>query len=259
MKTLEPVATVTEIARAKPTLVIFDDDPVMLKQFAMQYDKDFTVIRVLVSNRDHEDLFVGDGTIRQQPDPRQAIAADDWEAQDAHREAPRDVRTILAGFRKHADDRTSTHSRYDADVEFYEAIAECDYGVSSKQEVADLLRSIKPNAVLSDMEMRKPTDYDATPEQQAADPEVVMGDHVMAMVKAFNPATPRAVHTTKYDVQESWPENRKAAQKTTRCVAETQAEKDGYLLRSKDPHGTKGLADELAGYFLGAPSAKRVV
>lgn len=252
MNTRTPDPIVTHINRAKPTLVIFDDDPIMLKQFAAQYDEQFTVIRVLVGNRNDDDLFLGGGKIRQQLQPEDIIAADDWEAQDAHRTEPRSVQGILEEFHKKSADRTSNHNRYDADVEYYEAVAECDYGVHRKDEVKQLLSQIKPDAVLSDMNMRNPQQSGTTAEQQAADPDVIMGDHVMAMVKAFDATIPRAVHTTKLDTQDSWPEARKEAKRSERHAAQAVAEQNGYRLFSKDEEGIKGIASEVTEYLLKA-------
>jgi|GEM_PF-4499867 len=250
MNTPTPTATVTHIAREKPVLVLFDDDPIMLKQFAAQYDTYFNVVRVLVDNRHDVDLFLGNGTIRQELLPGEGIAADDWEAQDAHRQVPRSVQSILQEFRKKSADRTSEHNRYDADIEYYEAVAACDYGVKSKDEVKQLLDQIKPNAVLSDMNMRATKNLGATPEAQAADPDVIMGHHVMAMVEALDPTIPKVVHTTKFDIQDAWSEPRKEAQRNLLNAAQMQAKHKGYRIYSKDEKGIKGVAAEVAAYLL---------
>jgi hypothetical protein len=191
----KPDTTVHAIERAKPRLLICDDDPVLLVRFAAQYRaRGYDVIPVMVSSG-FEDRLMQDGRMKQGEDVAPLNAFEE----PTHKDPVSTVASELA----HARDVAKYNSgeEYAARVTRFEAMQQITYGVVSKTQLRALMQEVKPDFVLSDREMRRPADPDIPAQEQAEDDDVLLGEHVMAMAAAVFPSAPRAIHTGKYTVQ----------------------------------------------------------
>lgn len=236
--------------RAKPRLIILDDDSVLLQRFTAQYRRHgYEVIPVLVADGNNDTLFV-DGRIRQ--GAAELPQAEEPTAQDPQRTVADELREaqrqVKADPLKH---------RFATDLAIYTAMQEFTYGVKSKHELRALLSELKPDCVLSDMQMRRPADPDASEEHQRADPDCIMGDHVMAMAKEILPNAARAIHTGQYTLSEDMIQNWDAHQiedmrsryQTLCAEANAQAQPHGYRVFAKDQKGHATTLNQVDAYF----------
>lgn len=190
-----PTKTVHAIERAKPRLLICDDDPQLLVRFTAQYRaRGYDVTPVMVSDG-YDDRLMQDGRIKQgePPPPHDAFA------EPEHRDPISTVASELAHARDVA--KYNSDEEYAARVARFEAMQQIEHGVTSKTQLRALLQELKPDFVLSDREMRRPADPDMPAHAQAEDDDVLLGEHVMDMAAALLPNAPRAIHTGQYTVQ----------------------------------------------------------
>ncbi|MFM9889303.1 MAG: hypothetical protein ACKVOE_01470 [Rickettsiales bacterium] len=186
--------------------MIFEDEATQLVKFRQTYEAmGFDVIPVLVAQH-CDDKYVKDGHINADAVRHDTI------------NMPEDSTSNLLDMR------------------------EIDLAVRSKSEVRELLATIKPDYVLSDLAMRMPLNREAPEEDNIADDDVVRGTDVMAIVKELAPKTPRAIHTTDFNglLYANVPNNperqaamRESGQNKLRAAQEL-GRREGYLIMPKD-------------------------
>lgn len=245
MSTSAPSSKVTSIAKAKPKLVIFDDNSRLLKAFVEKYEAlGYAVTGVYVSDGSFDHLM-SNGRFHR----GSALVSyvDDWRVQDAMQMAkqnddsavkpePMTVERALAEAQVKMENRHSRSPRERGMVQNCQGILQLPdtvYAVSSTQQAANILRQVDPDFVLSDLNMRKRS-------LVALDP--LMGTDVMAMAGEICPASVRVLHSSKYtfydqqafDDKMSNPDDRRKYEQALADAAD-----GGYLIRSKDADPTE--------------------
>ncbi len=228
----------------KPKLVIFDDDSVLLQRFTKEYTAlGYAVEPVLVGVGANDRLFVDRRIKHHRSDYDAARENDpnDWEYQDRMQMPERTVQSEL---------QEATRSGDSTGVAIYSAMSEFTYGVTSKAQVREVLREIKPDFVLSDLQMRRFADYDdMTPEQRAADDDTVMGTDIMALAKQEMPHAMRAIHSGAWTQEEGLHANILAVRKQLHEEAKIDADANGYAAFAKDTWFTATTAAKVQAYF----------
>lgn len=246
-----PDTHVQSVERVKPRLLICDDDPQLLVRFAAQYRaRGYDVVPVLVSDGYHDQLMK-DGRIKQGEMP-----SDDPLSEPAHRDPQSTVADQLVHARNVA--KYNANDKYAEEVARFEAMQQIERGVTSKTQLRAIMQEVKPDFVLSDREMRRPMDPDMPAAQQAVEDDVILGDHVMAMVAALLPNVPHAIHTGQYTVSHSMrknctPEQLEKQRALRREWCGWENEKLGvnspYRVFPKDEPDTHSTCDAVDAYF----------
>lgn len=225
--------------RARPKLVLFDDEPKLLVRYARDFRVlGYDVYPVLVLPEDREfdkDLFAG-GRLKQDFTDEEKELMADFRWQDKQVKL-RSVGSALAD----AEKRTPTNSRYSEEGEYYRALQQIPYGVTNKEEAADLLRELKPDCVLSDYQMRQEDYVPAGSE--------LIGDDVMALAKEICPEATRAIHTGMYRARKDALQEQKDYQKERLQVARVGASKEGHGLFAKQHLGETEAVRDIDAYF----------
>lgn len=230
--------------RARPRLVIFDDDSVLLERFTKEYTAlGYAVEPVLVAVGSNDGLIV-DGRIkhhRSDYDPVRENDPNDWEYQD-RLQLPE--RTVIDELRVAQREGDSTG------IAIYSAMRGFTYGVTSKTQVRALLQEIKPDFVLSDLQMRSFADYDdMTPQQRFEDDDTIMGTDIMALAKQEVPHAPRAIHSGAWTQEEGLRPHTLAVRKMLHDDAQIVADQEGYGVFAKDTWLTAATPALVQGYF----------
>lgn len=162
-----PSNSVSEAARQRGHLVIFDDDPQLLRGFCESFAaRGYSKVTGVLVPQTIDEHFVADGKVRTQ-------------ALDVELER-------LGG----KGDYTMK-MRHQEDITIYTAMRGFTHGIRTKEELPALLEQLQPDYVLSDLNMRTP---DMVGEEHA-----VMGTDIMAAVAQWRPHTPRAIHSDKFN------------------------------------------------------------
>lgn len=227
------ICELTEATFVNPTLVIFDDDPVQLVRFKQRYEAlHYSVTAVWVPKKEDEDL-VAEGKIKHEITTEEKANLEDWRVQDRQEPAPRTWKTALAEEAKWLEENTKTGDRHRYNHQRahdkYAAIGQCDYGIKTPEEARNLLRTLKPDCILSDNEMR---DADDVSEGTA-----LMGTDIMALAASLYPTVPRAMHTSLFSfaddaTREEWFDNADNRAEYERYQQAAAA--GGYCVKGKD-------------------------
>lgn len=185
--------------QSKGKLVIFDDSAKLLLRFTETFTKlGYDVVPVYVSDGDY-DRLIADGKFKRGVPPHEEFATYREEKAAANEVPENTLDTEMAELQRQIKTPSDRHqSAFDQ----LEMMSHFPYAVKSKADVANILREVKPDFVLSDMEMRRPADPDMSKEEQALDDDTVMGNHIMAIAAQTLPDVPRAIHTGQYTISD---------------------------------------------------------
>lgn len=185
--------------KSKGKLVIFDDSAKLLMRFTETFTQlGYEVIPVYVSDRNY-DRLIADGKFKRgipQDNPSMTYREEKAAASDVPENT---LDTEMAELQRQIKTPSDRHqSAFDQ----LEMMSHFTYAVKSKTDVANILREVQPDFVLSDMEMRRPEDPDMSKEDQAQDDNTVLGNHVMAIAAHELPEVPRAIHSGLYTIDD---------------------------------------------------------
>lgn len=194
-----PNTIVSGTAKPRPKLVIFDDSAKLLMRFTQTFAQlGYEVIPVYVSDRNY-DRLIADGKFKRGVPPQVDFATYREEKAAASKEPENTLDTEMAALQRQIKTPSDRHqSAFDQ----LEMMSHFPYALKSRGDVANILREVKPDFVLSDMEMRRPVDPDMSEDEQALDDDTVMGNHIMAIAAQTLPDVPRAIHTGQYTISD---------------------------------------------------------